>query len=135
MADEQEILNRWRLVLGRYASGQISFSQNEARFVEMEEALDYLYEREYGEEQGIRQERGGGSEGSKLMIVFLISRLRIVRMGLLILRLSLPKKDCRTSCSSFFISSSATLRTISRASTSSLAAGRISAARFSIVRN
>ena len=59
MADEQEILNRWRLVLGRYASGQISFSQNEARFVEMEEALDYLYEREYGEEQGIRQERGG----------------------------------------------------------------------------
>ena len=53
-----------------------------------------------------------------LLIVFLISRLRIVRMGLLILRLSLPKKDCRTSCSSFFISSSATLRTISRASTS-----------------
>ena len=68
MADEQEILNRWRLVLGRYASGQISFSQNEARFVEMEEALDYLYEREYGEEQGIRQERGGGSEGSKLTV-------------------------------------------------------------------
>ena len=26
MADEQEILNRWRLVLGKYSAGQISFS-------------------------------------------------------------------------------------------------------------
>lgn len=68
MADEQEILNRWRLVLGRYASGQLSFSQNEARLMEMEEALDYLYEREYGEEQDIRKERAGGSGNSQLTV-------------------------------------------------------------------
>ena len=44
MADEQEILNRWRLVLGRYASGQLSFTgEREAQLMEMEEALDYLY--------------------------------------------------------------------------------------------
>ncbi|MDE7297925.1 MAG: VWA domain-containing protein, partial [Lachnospiraceae bacterium] len=68
MADEQEILNRWRLVLGRYASGQISFSDNGMRLMEMEEALDYLYEREYGEEQDIRQERVGGSGDSQLTV-------------------------------------------------------------------
>ncbi len=68
MADEQEILNRWRLVLGRYASGQLSFSQDGARLMEMEEALDYLYEREYGEEQDIRIERSGGSGDSQLTV-------------------------------------------------------------------
>lgn len=68
MAEEQEILNRWRLVLGRYAAGQISFLEDGARLMEMEEALDYLYEREYGEEQDIRQERSGGSGGSQLTV-------------------------------------------------------------------
>lgn len=69
MADEQEILNRWRLVLGRYASGQLSFTgEREAQLMEMEEALDYLYEREYGEEQEIRQERRGGSGNSQLTV-------------------------------------------------------------------
>lgn len=68
MAEEQEILNRWRLVLGRYAAGQISFPEDGARLMEMEEALDYLYEREYGEDQDIRQERSGGSGGSQLTV-------------------------------------------------------------------
>lgn len=68
MASEQEILNRWRLVLGRYASNQIGFSGNSISYMEMEEVLDYLYSREYGEEQEIRQERKGGSEGSQLTV-------------------------------------------------------------------
>lgn len=68
MSDEQEILNRWRLVLGRYASGQLSFSQNEAKLMEMEEVLDYLYEREYGEDQDIRKEKAGGSGASQLTV-------------------------------------------------------------------
>ncbi len=85
MADEQEILNRWRLVLGKYAAGQISFSQGGSfgnggeggkatgntpggiNYMDMENLLDYLYSREYGEEQEIR-ERGGGSEGSQLTV-------------------------------------------------------------------
>ncbi|MDE6204175.1 MAG: VWA domain-containing protein [Lachnospiraceae bacterium] len=66
--DEQEILNRWRLVLGKYASEQISFSGNSLKFMDMEQVLDYLYEREYGEEQGIRKERKGGSEDSCLTV-------------------------------------------------------------------
>lgn len=65
---EQEVLNRWRLVLGRYASEQIPFSTNELRYVEMEEVLDYLYAREYGEEQDIRRERSGGLGESQLTV-------------------------------------------------------------------
>ena len=68
MTEEQEILNRWRIVLGRYASEQLSFSSEEARLMEMEEALDYLYAREYGEDQDIRQERKGGDGSSKLTV-------------------------------------------------------------------
>jgi len=87
MADEQEVLNRWRLVLGKYAAGRISFSQGgfqEGRqdgsngnpqgssggisYMDMENLLDYLYSREYGDEQEIRQDKSGGSEGSQLTV-------------------------------------------------------------------
>ena len=67
MADEQEIMNRWRLALGKYAAEQISFS-DDLRLVDMEQALDYLYSREYGDEQEIRKERSGGREDSKLSV-------------------------------------------------------------------
>ena len=66
--DEQEILNRWRLVLGKYAAEQISFSGDGLKFMDMEQVLDYLYEREYGEDQDIRKERGGGSGDSALTV-------------------------------------------------------------------
>ena len=68
MADEQEILNRWRLVLGKYAAEQISFSGDGLKFMDMEQVLDYLYEREYGEDQDIRKEHGGGSGDSALTV-------------------------------------------------------------------
>ena len=69
MTDEQELLNRWRLILGKYAAQQLSFSGNTLHYMDMEEALDFLYSREYGEEQGIRQEdRAGGREDSKLTV-------------------------------------------------------------------
>ena len=67
-ADEQEVLNRWRLVLGKYAEEQISFSSGNVQLMDMENVLDYLYSREYGEDQGLRNERKGGSEGSQLTI-------------------------------------------------------------------
>lgn len=76
MADDQEILNRWRLMLGRHAQGQISFSGNNLRFMEMEDVLEYLYEREYGEEQEIRKERQGGREDSSLTVPSWIEKIR-----------------------------------------------------------
>lgn len=66
--DEGQVLNRWRLVLGKYASGQISYSGGGVNYMGMEEVLDYLYSREYGEEQEIRQDRRGGREGSQLTV-------------------------------------------------------------------
>ena len=43
MADEQEILNRWRLVLGKYAADQIPFAAGDLKMMEMEEALQAGY--------------------------------------------------------------------------------------------
>ena len=76
MADEQEILNRWRLVLGKYASEQISFSSGDVNYMDMENLLDYLYSREYGEEQEIRRERTGGSDGSRLTVPDWLHRIK-----------------------------------------------------------
>lgn len=53
-----EQLNKWRLMLGKYSSDQISFGQGAARYMEMEDVLDYLYSREYGEDSGVREEKG-----------------------------------------------------------------------------
>lgn len=76
MADEQEILNRWRLVLGKYAAEQISFSEGNLDYMGMEQVLDFLYGREYGEEQEIRTDRQGGSEGSRLTVPYWISKMK-----------------------------------------------------------
>ena len=66
MIGEEEILNRWRLLLGKYASNQIPFQGDNLRYMDMEEVLDYLYSREYGEEQEVRQK--GGREGTQMTI-------------------------------------------------------------------
>lgn len=76
MADEQEILNRWRLALGKYSSGQISFPSGGLNYMDMENVLDYLYSREYGEEQEMRRERGGGSEGSQLTVPYWLHQIK-----------------------------------------------------------
>lgn len=76
MADEQEILNRWRLVLGKYSAGQISFSSDGINYMDMESVLDYLYSREYGEEQEVRKDRAGGSEGSRLTVPYWLRQIK-----------------------------------------------------------
>lgn len=76
MADDQEVLNRWRLVLGKYSAEQISFSSGEINYMDMESVLDYLYSREYGEEQGVRKERMGGSEGSNLTVPYWLHQIK-----------------------------------------------------------
>lgn len=60
MNNERDIeqLNKWRLMLGKYSSDQISFGRGSARYMEMEDVLDYLYSREYGEDSGVREEKG-----------------------------------------------------------------------------
>ena len=76
MTDDQEVLNRWRLMLGKYAQGQIGFTENNLRYLEMEDVLDYLYDREYGEEQDIRKDRTGGRDGSSLTVPSWIEKIR-----------------------------------------------------------
>lgn len=76
MADEQEILNRWRLVLGKYAADQIPFEGGSLKMMEMEEVLDYLYSREYGEEQEIREDRKGGSGASQLTVPHWLTKIK-----------------------------------------------------------
>ena len=68
-------LNKWRLMLGKYAGEQIQFGDDSVRYMEMEDVLDYLYSREYGEESGVRQERGG-SGSSQLTVSHWINEVR-----------------------------------------------------------
>jgi hypothetical protein len=60
-----ETLNRWRLILGESAEVGLcesdQYTTGEFQYVELDEILGYLYNREYGEEQGYRKEGGRGS--------------------------------------------------------------------------
>lgn len=69
---EIEQLNKWRLILGKNAQNQIGF-HGDLRLMDMEEVLDYLYSREYGEEQGVRE---GGNRNSSLTIPAWIEKIR-----------------------------------------------------------
>lgn len=59
--DTASNLNKWRLILGKYANNQIEFSNEESgiKYMNMDNALDFLYGREYGEEDGVRKEKKG----------------------------------------------------------------------------
>ena len=70
-------LNRWRLVLGGYASKQLSFQgdgrlENGISCMDLEDALDFLYGREQGED--VRRE--GGTGDSRLTAATWITRIR-----------------------------------------------------------
>lgn len=54
-------VERWRLVLGRYASGRLGSAPAGSDQARMEAALDYLYGREYGG-RGVREDSGAGSD-------------------------------------------------------------------------
>lgn len=83
---EAEQLNKWRLILGKYAKNRISFEESfeqkeelelgemdsQISYMEMEDLLDYLYSREYGED--IRKE--GGSGASQLTVANWITKIR-----------------------------------------------------------
>jgi Mg-chelatase subunit ChlD len=74
MNEEIEKLNKWRLLLGKYAKEQISFDEGSLTYMDMEEVLDYLYSREYGEDSGVRKEGGLGE--SNLTITDWLNKIR-----------------------------------------------------------
>ncbi|MBQ1850671.1 MAG: VWA domain-containing protein [Lachnospiraceae bacterium] len=67
---DTEQLNKWRLMLGRYADNQIPFGAGSKTMQDMDNVLDYLYSREYGEDEGVRdpKELRGGSGQSQLTV-------------------------------------------------------------------
>ena len=72
-----EQMNRWRLILGKQAKDQISFGdggwlEGGISCYDLEDALDFLYSREYGED--VRRE--GGTEGSRLTAAAWITKIR-----------------------------------------------------------
>ena len=74
---ETEILNRWRLILGKNAKDQLSFGndgtlENGISCFDLEDALDFLYSREAGED--VRRE--GGTEASRLTAATWITKIR-----------------------------------------------------------
>ncbi|MES2571231.1 MAG: VWA domain-containing protein [Verrucomicrobiota bacterium] len=76
MNNDATTLERWRLVLGRFARKQLpcgGLSQQQQR---MEAALDYLYSREY-RGRGLREEMpSGGDEASQFTIPTWLSEVR-----------------------------------------------------------
>ncbi|OUQ25034.1 hypothetical protein B5E77_12040 [Lachnoclostridium sp. An131] len=74
---DTEVLNRWRLILGKNAGGQLSFGdgaalENGISCFDLEEALDFLYSREAGGD--VRRE--GGTEASCLTAAAWITKIR-----------------------------------------------------------
>lgn len=67
---EQEKLNRWRLLLGRYSEGSLGNMSDSSSYERMESMLDYLYSKEYsgrgmaGDGDGSGDSRGGKTHGS-----------------------------------------------------------------------
>ncbi len=73
-------LNKWRLILGKYSDNQIGFKEGASslNYMDMDELLDYLYSREYGEEDGVRRERNGSIDPSNLTVPSWITKIREV---------------------------------------------------------
>lgn len=70
-------INRWRLILGSFAKNQISFNKESAMengisCMDLEKVLDFLYNREQGED--VRKK--GGTGGSNLTAATWITRIR-----------------------------------------------------------
>lgn len=69
-------LDRWRLVLGRYAGQRLEGEELEGAAARMDRALEYLYGREY-EGRGLRPEdRSGSLDPSQLTLVTWLNEVR-----------------------------------------------------------
>lgn len=76
----KENLNRWRLLLGEGARESLAevdgYNEGDFTYGEIDDILGYLYNREYGEEQGYRQ--GGGQGDSQLTVPTWLHKIRTV---------------------------------------------------------
>lgn len=75
MQEQIEALNKWRLILGRHAKDQIQYQAGNLQYLDMEEVLDYLYSKEYKEEEGV-MDRKGSKDDSNLTVVEWIKKIR-----------------------------------------------------------
>ncbi|UIO45080.1 VWA domain-containing protein [Brevibacillus brevis] len=74
----REALNRWRLLLGSHAEESLEgsgvYQSSEFSYQELDSILEFLYNREYGEEQGYRKEGGRGE--SALTVPSWLNKIR-----------------------------------------------------------
>ena len=74
MDNNSTTINRWRLILGSFSENSLSFSQDTVlNYADMDDVLDFLYSREYGEERGIRK---GSLNPSMLTVPEWITKVR-----------------------------------------------------------
>ncbi len=74
MNDNQQIVNRWRLILGDFAEDNLPLNPDDR---ELDGTLQFLYNREYGREQGMRdQSPTGGRDGSMLTVPGWLRRVK-----------------------------------------------------------
>ncbi|MBI6874789.1 VWA domain-containing protein [Clostridium aciditolerans] len=77
MSKDISTLNRWRLVLGKYSSNHLTFSEDNINYADMDTLLEFLYEREYGEERGVRTDKRAGSlDPSNLTVPQWITKIK-----------------------------------------------------------
>ncbi len=74
-ADKQQIANRWRLILGEFAEENLPLDEENR---ETDDALYFLYHREYGEEHGMREEESarGGRDRSRLTVPAWLAKVK-----------------------------------------------------------
>lgn len=77
MSKDISTINRWRLVLGKYSSNHLTFSEDNINYADMDTLLEFLYEREYGEERGVRSDKRAGSlDPSNLTVPQWITKIK-----------------------------------------------------------
>lgn len=77
MSKDISTINRWRLVLGKYSSNHLTFSEDNINYADMDTLLEFLYEREYGEERGVRTDKRAGSlDPSNLTVPQWITKIK-----------------------------------------------------------
>jgi len=75
MENQKQIVNRWRLILGDFAEDSLPLDSADR---ELDGALYFLYNREYGEEQGMREDSSlkAGKGGSMLTVPEWLQRVK-----------------------------------------------------------
>ena len=80
MENNSSHLNKWRLILGRYSENSIGFSEDgeSINYMDMDTLLDFLYSREYSEEDGVRRQKKsqGSLDASNLTVPKWITKIR-----------------------------------------------------------